>query len=75
MWTSTLWGGPSSWGYEFPRFGVAARVGDMDSHTACVALFRVFLGKLVKGRFPLQKIKSNHPAITVPKPKPVCAQT
>ena len=24
-------------------------------HTTCVAIFRVFLGKHVKGRFPLQK--------------------
>ena len=25
-------GGPLSWGYGLPRFGVAPRVGDMDSH-------------------------------------------
>ena len=57
----------------------------MDSHTLALPLelwiwtptlhVSLFSGKLVKGRFPLQKIKSNHTAITVPKPKSVCAQT
>ena len=28
----TLWRGPSSWGYGLPRFCVAPRVGDKDSH-------------------------------------------
>ena len=65
---------------------MAPQVGYMDSHalawplkleirtpTLHIALFRVFVVNIVKGRSPLQKVKSNHPAITMP--EPVCAQT
>ena len=32
-----FWRGPLSWGYGLPRFGVAPRVGDVDSHAFVMA--------------------------------------
>ena len=62
--------GPLSWGY-----GLTISTPIQDAHHAtCVAIFRVFLGKRVKGRFPLQKfIRPSlcpNPNLCVPKPKP-----
>ena len=69
----------SSFCLSFPRFGVAPRVGDTDSHALAWPLelgmrrfCAFFLGNCSKGRFPLQNLSM---ASMVPKPKPVCAET
>ena len=92
---------PSNWGYGLPHFGMSSRVGHTDSHTLAwpldlgirsPALLQAhsvnskdnrqssfvlhvcwfFFSQLLKG---VALLATNLPASTMPKPKPVCAQT